>query len=312
MIFHVMRKIDLLKAMRTFVMVANKQSFSAASRELNLVTSAVSRQVADIEKHFACQLLYRTTRAMHLTAEGEYYIERFKIVIAQMDELEDMAHERQQKIGGHISISAPSGSTSLGFMQSTSDFIKQHPDVRVSWMFVNRFVNMIEEGVDLAIRVGELPDSSLVARQYRTMKVHFVASPEYLQGHGTPMHPKELNQHQCILDTSNRQPGRWRYLERGNEKKAEQHMAVQAFAAANDGVIVARLAADGHGIAQLPTFLMQDYLSSGQLVPILQDYEFTSAPISLVYPANRMMNPALRALINHILEYKSGSKLKGV
>lgn len=300
MIILMKRKIDLLKAMNTFVLVAEKGSFSEVARELNIVTSAISRQVSDIETHYDCQLLYRTTRSMHLTAEGEFYIERFKDIVSRIDELDNIAHERQQKIAGNIRISAPLGSTQLGVLQSTSEFVKQHPEVKVSWMFVNRFVNMVEEGIDLSIRVGELPDSNLIARKYATVKVHFVASPEYLEKFGKPLHPKELVDHQCILDSSNRLPGRWRYL----EKQKEELVAITPFIEANDGDVTARLAADGHGIAQLPTFLMQSYLDSGELVPILGDFEFKPSPVSLVFPANKLMNSTLKALINYLIEHK--------
>ncbi|WP_281556371.1 LysR family transcriptional regulator [Thalassomonas sp. RHCl1] len=294
------RKIDLLKAMKTFVLVLEKGSFSAASRELNIVASAISRQVSDLEEHFSCQLLYRTTRAMQLTAEGRYYLEQFKDVLARMENLEDLSHQRQQKVAGNIRISAPRGSAGLGFLKAASDFMKLHPQVKISWLFVNRFVNMVEEGVDLAIRVGELADSSFIARRYGQVKVNFVASEQYLKNRGSPGYPKELQQHQCIVDSSNRLPGRWRYREGGKEEL----VAVHAFVEANDGDIVARLAADGHGIAYLPSFLTQDYLDAGQLVPVLQDYAFDAAPVSLVYPANRLMNPALNALVSYLLEHK--------
>mgnify|MGYP000474394013 CR=1 FL=1 len=300
MIILMKRKIDLLKAMKTFVLVLEKGSFSAASRELNIVTSAISRQVSDLEEHFSCQLLYRTTRAMQLTAEGSYYLEQFRDVLGRMENLENVSHERQQRVAGHLRISAPRGSAGLGFLQAASDFIKQHPEVRISWLFVNRFVNMVEEGVDLAVRVGELADSSFIARRYSQVKVSFVASPEYLKQQGHPRHPKELQQHQCIVDSSNRLPGRWRYSEDGKEEL----VAVSGFAQANDGEVVARLAANGHGIAYLPAFLTREYRDSGRLVPVLQDYEFDAAPVSLVYPANRMMNTALNALVGYLLEHK--------
>jgi len=240
---------DLLKAMRTFITVAEKESFTEASRELNIVTSAVSKQVSDLEVHFSSQLLYRTTRAMHLTSEGEYYLEQFKDIVARIDNLEDISSERQQKVAGHLTISAPQGSSSLGYLQSTSEFIKRHPDIRISWLFLNRFVSMVEEGVDLSIRIGELADSSLIARHYSSVNVHCVASPDYIKRHGMPKHPKDLNKHQCIIDSSNRQPGRWRFMENG----VEQNIPVKAFIQANEGEVAAKFAADGHGIAYLPT-----------------------------------------------------------
>jgi DNA-binding transcriptional LysR family regulator len=292
-----MRKIDLLKAMRTFMLVAQKESFSDAARELNIVTSAVSKQVSELERHFSSQLLYRTTRAMHLTSEGRFYQAQFKDIIARIDNLEDITNERQQRVAGHLCLSAPQGSASLGYLKSTSDFIKKHPDVRVSWLFLNRFVNMVEEGVDLSFRIGELADSSLIARHYSSVNVHFVASPDYIKTHGLPLHPNELSQHQCIVDSSNRFPGRWRYL----DKNGEQTITVQAFIQANDGEVAARFAAEGHGVTQLPTFLMNQYLETGELVPILSLFELASVPVSLVFPANRLMNPALRTLIEFLM-----------
>jgi len=295
-----MRKIDILKSMRTFVVVTEKGSFSDASRELNIVTSAVSKQISDLEAHFSTQLLYRTTRAMHLTSEGEFFLEQFEDIIARVDNLEDIASERQQKISGQLCISAPQGSASLGFLQTANKFIKRHPDVRISWLFLNRFVNMVEEGIDLSIRIGELSDSSLIARRYASVKVHFVASPEYIESHGQPLHPKELRNHQCILDSSNQMPGRWRF----RENQLEQQVSVKAFVQANEGGLVARLAVEGHGIAYLPAFLMQPYLDSGRLVPILRNFEFEPSPVSLVFPANRLVNPTLRTFIDFLIESK--------
>ena len=283
--------------MRTFLLVIEKLSFSAASRELNLVTSAVSKQVSDLEKHFAVQLLYRTTRAMHLTAEGEYYREQFQAIIQRIDDLEDCSNERLQRIAGHLRITAPQGSEGLGLLERSSEFIKQYPDVRISWLFVNRFVNIVEEGIDLSIRVGDLADSSMIARHYCDIDVHFVASPDYIARHGAPSHPKELVQHQCIVDSSNRQPGRWSYRENGQEEL----QVVEAFIEANEGGVVASFAAKGHGIALLPSFLIQPYLDSGQLVSILQKYTPQPSPVSLVYASNRLANPALQAFIQCLL-----------
>ena len=301
MIVLMKRKIDLLKAMNTFVMVAEKGSFSAVSRELNIVTSAISRQVSDLEAHFSCQFLYRTTRAMHLTAEGSRYLEEFKEVLGRISTLENSTQQSDAELSGQLTISAPRGSVSLGFLKVASEFMAIHPEVKISWLFLNRFVNMVEEGVDLSVRIGELPDSSYIARRYSDIKVNFVASPDYLARYGEPMHPKELLEHRCITDSSNRLPKRWRYQENGKES----NVAVTSHNEANDGDIVAQLAAYGNGIAYLPTFLTQSYLDSGQLIPILKNYEFDSVPVSLVYPANLMMNRALKSFVNYLLENKT-------
>lgn len=291
------RKIDLLKAMNTFVMVAEKGSFSAVSRELNIVTSAISRQVSDLESHFSCQLLYRTTRAMHLTAEGTRYLEEFKEVLNRISSLENSTSDLDAALTGQLRISVPRGSVSLGFLKAASEFMKMHPDVKISWLFVNRFVNMVEEGIDLSIRIGELPASSYIARRYGTININFVASPEYIAQHGKPKQPKDLLEHQCITDSSNQFPKRWRYQVNGKES----NIVVMSNIEANDGDIVAQLAVYGNGIAYLPTFLTQTYLDSGQLMPVLEDFEFDTVPVSLVYPASLMKNRALKSFVSYLL-----------
>lgn len=300
MIVLMKRKMDLLKAMETFVKVVEYGSFSAVSRELNIVTSAVSRQVAELEAHFSCQLLYRTTRAMHLTAEGERYIEEFKEIISKVSNLENNADDNNTNLTGKITVSAPRGSEFLGFIDSASEFMKHNPNVKISWLFVNRYVNMVEEGIDLSVRMGDLPDSNYIARAYGNVNVNFVTSPNYLKQHAEPIHPRELAEHLCIIDSSNRQPNRWRFCDNGKDS----HVKVANHTDVNDGSIAAKLAANGNGIAYLPTFLTQPYLDSGALVSVLQKFEFNSLPVSLVYPANLMMNKTLKAFVQFLLENK--------
>lgn len=292
------RKIDLLKAMTTFNVVIDKGSFSAASRELNIVTSAISRQVSDLEEHFSCQLLYRSTRAMSLTAEGKQYLEKFRSIISSIEQLENKSDDLNKVLSGHLTISAPSGSTSLGFLKSTCEFMTLHPKVKISWLFVNRFVDMVQEGVDLSIRAGELPDSNYIARRYGSTKVSFVVSPQYISQYGKPQHPKELQKYHCLVDSSNRYPLRWHYQEEGKDK----YTSINAFTEANDGDIVAKMATEGLGIAYLPTFLTQEYLDNATLIPILTEFEFERIPVSLVYPAKLMINPLLKSLVDYILE----------
>ena len=298
MIVLMKRKIDLLKAMSTFIVVIDKGSFSAASRELNIVTSAVSRQVSDLEEHFVCQLLYRSTRAMSLTAEGKQYLEQFRNIIGSVEQLENKSDNLNRVLSGHLTISAPSGSASLGFLKSASTFMKLHPKVKISWLFVNRFVNMVQEGIDLSIRVGELPDSNFIARRFGSTQINFVASKQYINQFGKPKHPKELSEHQCLVDSSNRFPLRWRY----QENSKEYHAPIDSFAEANDGDIVAKLATQSLGIAYLPTFLTQQYLDDGTLIPILTEFEFDHIPVSLVYPAKLMINPLMKSLVAHVLD----------
>ncbi|WP_051216288.1 LysR family transcriptional regulator [Ferrimonas futtsuensis] len=291
------RKIDLIKAMRTFLVVVEQMSFSGAARQLNIVVSAVSRQVADLEKHFDCTLLYRTTRAMQLTPEGRFYQDEFKAVLDRLDALESTTQARRQSIAGHLRITSAYNIDQLGIQHHIADFLKQHPEVRLSWVMVNRYVNLIEEGFDLALRVGQLPDSSFIARDYHTIGVCFVASQDYLAEHGLPKHPKELVNHKMLIDGSNRQPGRLHYIENGRE----QQVSVQGQIEINQGPVLGQLAAAGLGIAQLPDFMVKDAINRGELVPILEEFSLPRIQVSLVYPASKLTDPTLRAFIDHLL-----------
>ena len=293
-----MRKIDLLKAMKTFTVVVECGGFSAASKKLNLVTSAISKQISDIEQHFSAQLLNRTTRAMHITSEGEFYLTHFNEILARVEALENISRSRNNKISGRIRISAPVDSESLGIFKRASEFVKLNPQVNISWVFVNRFVNMVEEGVDISVRIGPLSDSNLIAKNYGSTHIHYVASPQYLKKYGEPRHPKDLLQHRCILDTSNQEPYRWRYNEDSNKK----HIQLKPFIEVNDGVSAATLAAEGHGIAFLPTFLMHKQLNSGVVIPILREFEFEPSPVSIVYPYHSQHNPVIKSLIEFIFK----------
>ncbi len=212
------------------------------------------------------------------------------------DALEQESQQRQGRISGQLQISAPLHISQFGFQRLLSDFMQQHPQVTISWLLLNRYVNLVEEGIDLAIRVGHLPDSSLIALPLGEMSVYFVASPDYLAEQGEPQHPRQLNQHRCVIDSGNRQPGRFTYI----EANRVQHLSVEAVAEVNNGAAVARFAADGVGIAQLPDFLVQPLIEQGQLQPILRGYEPVPIPVSLVYPGNRLISPALKALIEEI------------
>ncbi len=289
---------DLLKAMQTFRTVVEQQSFSAAARELNVVTSAVSRQVNDLEVHFGCKLLQRTTRSMTLTEEGREYLTGFSEILDRLSSLQEDMSERQQVVAGQLRITSPSHSAAFGLQPLLSTFMQRYPQVKLSWLIVNRFVNLVEEGIDLAVRVGELPDSGMVARQIGCMQIYCVAHPEYLARHGIPETPFQLADHQCILDSSNRQPGRWRF-QMGN---ASRYVSVPSSLDTSDGQLAADFAADGLGIALLPDFMLCEHLRAGRLVRILQNYELPPAKVSVVYPANRVMKASQRALIDHLVE----------
>ena len=290
------RKIDLVRAMRIFMAVVEARSFSGASRKLNLATSAVSKSVSDLEDYYDCKLLYRNTRAMHLTFEGERFLAEFKQILNQLDELKTGLDARQRKIAGKLRISSPENAQGLGMDKKICAFKRQYPDVSVSWLQQNRRASIVDEGIDVAIRVGKLTDSNLIARQIARVDNLIVASPAYLQRYGRPEHPRELVDYPCIIEVSTQSPWRWEYLD-----NSEQHYVnISGGLELDKGETVAYFAAQGHGIARLPQFMLQSYLDSGDLVPILEEYWTEPLEISLVYPHNRLSNPALNAFIEFI------------
>jgi LysR family transcriptional regulator for bpeEF and oprC len=290
---------DLLKSIEVFRRVVALESFSAAASDLNMVNSAVSRHVSELERRLNCKLLQRTTRSMKLTAEGLHYLQRFESIVSSVDELEQDVERRQNDIVGQLRITVPLHANGLHNLQPRlSEFLNRYPGVKLSWLLVNRHVHLIEEGIDLAIRVGELPDSNLVARELCKMRVYFVASPAYLDAAGTPKTPDQMAEHRCIIDSSINQPTRWIY----KAERGKKHVTVSADIEVNNGELVADFAVDGFGIAYLPDFIVNEHIASGRLIRLLQPYEVGPVPVSLVYPMNRMMSPALRALIDFMLE----------
>ncbi len=283
--------------MRTFCRVVDCGSFSKTALELNLAVSAVSRQVSELERHFDNKLLYRTTRVMRLTPEGEFFERHFRDILLQMDRLESSAIERQQRVAGKLRITSPQNIGLSGINPQVAEFLRQHPEVELSWVMINRYVNLIEDGFDLAIRAGKLEDSSFVSRRYRSFRLMYAASQAYLDQHGEPDHPSDLKQHSCLLDNSLPTPERLPYFEQG----AVKQVTVSSSFSLNQGHLLVDYAMAGLGICHLPDFLLENAISEGRLMPILQDYWQPPIDIYFVYPASKLTNPVVRALIDHLL-----------
>ncbi|MEM7208826.1 MAG: LysR family transcriptional regulator [Pseudomonadota bacterium] len=291
---------DLFKAINTTLRVVDTGSLSAASRELNIAVSAISRQVSELEKHFDCTLLYRTTRTMKLTPEGEFFVAKFRQILGHVDELQDSLAERRQRVEGKLRITSPQNIGQMGINPHVASFMQKHPKVELSWMMVNRYVNLIEEGFDLAIRAGELDDSTFVSRRYGRFQMEFAASPEYLEKAGLPTHPRELVTHQCLLDSSLAQPGRIRYQENTEQKQVN----VSGSFTLNQGHLLADFARLGLGVCHLPDFLLEGAKTRGELVPILEEYWQAPIDIFFVYPASKLTNTVVRAFIDHLLVHQ--------
>ena len=272
-------------------------SFSQAANQLNLVPSAVSRQISELEKHLGVRLLQRTTRAISLTEEGRYYLKKMDAISQSVRELKGQAGDNQN-CEEHIRITAPPILGPQFLADALDSYLLGHPHVSVSTTMVNREVNLIEEGYDLAIRVGQLEDSNLVARVVGQFSLSVVASPKYIEAYGAPKHPKELAYHHCIINTLTKTPRRWGF----REGRRNFSVKVDGQCAANDDMLLLSFANSGLGIAFLPTYITYKQVERGELIMLLEEFIPEPLPIAVIYPSRRLLSTAKRNLIDHLIE----------
>ncbi|WP_404324868.1 LysR family transcriptional regulator [Cobetia sp. UIB-001] len=288
---------DLLNAFRIYRQVAHEQSFTRAAERLNLVPSAVSRQISELEKWLGVRLINRTTRALHLTHEGHRYLEKVEQIIAQVDDLSDMRNDSQQ-VRGRIRMTAPMMMGQYVLPELLASFRRQHPQVEISLNLINRKVDLIEEEVDLALRAGYLDDSSMVGRSVGELAFKTVASPDYLARCGTPLAPAALSEHDCLINPALSSARRWRYQVDGKPTLIKVNGSLEA----NESLCLRDFALQGLGIALLPALYVTRGLEQGELVEVLADFAMPPLPIHLLHPSQRLIRPAVRALADHLVE----------
>ncbi|HEB82050.1 MAG TPA: LysR family transcriptional regulator, partial [Gammaproteobacteria bacterium] len=255
---------DKLACMHAFIAVADAGGFSRAARQSGQSKALLSKYVAQLEASLDVRLFQRTTRQVSLTGVGQAYYERCKPLLAEFTELDELIQDIHASPTGELRISAPVSFSELHLMQVVSDFGQRYPDIRVTMVLTDRQVDIVEEGFDLALRIGVLADSSLIARHLCEISTVACASPAYLEGHGEPVHPDELKQHRCIVDTNYRDNRHWHFERDG--KRTE--VAIQGQYRVNSAIAVRELALAGNGIALCPDFVVGDALSSGELRPV--------------------------------------------
>ncbi|THF55376.1 LysR substrate-binding domain-containing protein [Pseudothauera rhizosphaerae] len=290
---------DAASELAFFALLADKGSFTAAARELNLTPPAASKRLAQMEQRLGVRLLNRSTRRMSLTDEGELYLEHARRILADIEELELSLGKRRASPKGLLRINA-----TLGFGRTTiapivSAFARRHPEVEVHLQLTDTPLDLVASGFDLGIRFGELPDSRLAARKLMSNRRFLCASPAYLAAHGTPRSPAELARHACILHRQNDEAwGTWR-LTRGRQAET---VKVRGALASNDGDVVLGWALDGHGILIRSEWDLAKYLHSGRLQTVLPEWTLPPADLYAVYPARRNLPARVRAFIDALLD----------
>lgn len=296
---------DLLKSIQVFEQVAQQQSFSRAAESLNLVPSAVSRQINELEKWLDIRLINRTTRSLSLTEDGKAYLLKLSDIRAQVTELRRSKTQLQQ-IKGLIKITAPIMIGQYMLPVALAEFKDLHQGVDLAISLMNRKVELVEEGFDLAIRVGHLNDSAMVARNIGNMHFKTVASPHYINTHGMPSTPKDLKNHQCLINTAVTNAKRWSYLIDGKSTVIKVAGSLEV----NDSQSLKAFAIANQGIAQLPSFYVDAAIQSGELIEILSDYVPSPLPVNLLYPSQRLLSPTVRALVDYLVPFLNQQKQK--
>lgn len=289
---------NLLKSIEIFQTVCKYKSFSKAANYLNIVPSAVSRQINELEQHLGIRLLNRTTRSISLTNDGRRYLQKMTSITQQVDELESLSSD-ETVIQDHINLTAVPSLGENILLNAINEYIKKYPKVSLSLNLVNREVSIVEEGYDFAFRVGSLNDSSMVSRQIYSFPFVVVASPNYLSEFGSPSSPDELIKHNCIINTIMRNPYRWEFV----EGKRRFTVKVKGSIEANNDSMQCGFSVAGLGISYVPKFIVKDQINKGQLVQLLTQYTPEPLPISIVYPTQKYLSTAKRKFIDTLVEY---------
>jgi DNA-binding transcriptional LysR family regulator len=285
-------RMDRLEAMRVILAVVDAGSLSAAGRKLNAPLPSVSRKVADLERHLGTKLLIRTSRNVQLTDAGRDYVGAARKILADVEEAERRASGEYQAPRGELTISMPVEFGARHVVPIALDFIEEHPEITLNLYTSDRMVHMIDEHVDVAIRLGGLADSALYAVKTGEFRLLTCASPRYLERRGTPRHPRDLPNHDGI--SFGHRPLFWTYLVDGEDLVVAPRTRVTVNTAAGN----AAAALSGAGIARLFDYQLADELRSGALVSILTDFEGEPRPVHIVYPRQGLLPLKIRTFID--------------
>jgi DNA-binding transcriptional LysR family regulator len=289
---------DRFQEMQVFAAVAQDQGFSAAARRLGMSAASVTRAVAALEKRIGTQLLTRTTRSVFLSEAGQRFLEDCRRILSELQEAEDSAAGSHAQPRGQLTITAPVLFGELFVTPLMVGFLTQFPDVSINALLVDRVVSVVEEGVDVAVRIGELPDSNQHAIRVGQVRRVIVASPQFLARHGKPTHPQDLAQAQVIATSSIGQQKSWPFLKEDEaiSVRPEPRLVVTA----NQAAITA--AALGLGYTRVLSYQVASKIVSGELEIVLEDFELPPLPIHVVYQGGRKAPARIRSFVDFMVK----------
>jgi DNA-binding transcriptional LysR family regulator len=289
---------DRLDAMQAFVAVADLRGFAPAARKLGLSPSGVTRLIAALEDRLGARLLQRTTRKVALTDVGTRYLERVRRILADVEEAESSAEGERTRPSGRLVVSAPIGFGRLHVSPLMSDYLARYPEVTAELRLADRMVNLVEDGVDLAVRIGHLPDSTLVARHVGEMRRIVVASKSYLTQRGEPDTPEAIATHDTIQFGAATAAPEWRFVEDGREVRV---VCTPRFTT-NSADAAIQYAGQGGGLTRVLAYQAAEAIKAGRLRIVLEKFEQPALPIHAVYPTSRLLSAKVRAFIDLVIE----------
>ena len=292
---------DRFDEINAFAAVADARSFTQAARRLGVSSAQVSKLVARLENRLGARLLNRTTRDVSLTDTGRAYLERARVLVDDFEALEGSVRDQ---IGprGLLKVSAPVSFSANQLTPALLDFAAAYPDISLDVSSTDRMVNLVEEGFDVAVRIGVLPDSSVIARKLAAVRMVTCAAPDYLARAGVPAMPQDLAEHEAIIDTNGRDPTVWTYGAQADAQEVRVHGRLQ-FSGADACVAAARR---GLGVTRTPAFAAAEDLRAGRLIPLMCGYETRLIHVHAVYPHARHLASKVRVFVNFLAERYAG------
>ncbi len=291
---------DKFEAMRVFCNVIEAGSFVAAAERMGQSTTAVSRLVAQLEAHLNVRLLNRTTRRMHPTHEGFAYFERCTQLLADLEEAEASVSGEARQPRGRLRLTAPIALATLRMAPAFAAFSRTYPEITLDIVLSDNLADFVEEGLDLAIRIGRVGSENLVARHIGSTSLLVAASPDYLARSGTPDHPDDLEHHTCFTYTHSATGNQWHFERIG---KPPANVRISGPVNANNGILLAEMAVAGGGVVLAPCFILQPLIDAGRLVRVLPDWNLRRLPIHIVYPTRRHLSAKVQAMTAFLVDW---------
>lgn len=284
--------------LQTFMAVVESGSFTAAAQSLGMSKPVVSKHISMLEAHLGVQLFQRTTRRIHLTQAGETYAEYARRILVDVREAEASVAELQKAPQGRLKLSCPESLAVSLLAEHLPEFQARYPKLELDIHITGRFIDLVAEGIDVALRMGSLDDSSLMARKLMNTGFRVCASEAYLEKWGTPHHPNELSRHNCLIYSQGQFPEHWVFEEKGKQIKVR----VTGNCTAGSGSLLIQLATQDSGIFLAPSFMVDKLIQQGKLVPLLEDFMPSQSALYAVYPYSKNVSKKVRVFIDYLAE----------